>query len=217
MARRNWGRTNSVNLFHGRPHSDGTLDVVTANETSSFSVRLARCGGAFTGAETYPLILNDPPLQLPEPKVAVGDVCPGQPGHLAAIVGLAPGRVYVTCGDGSGSFDGIVEPHGQTAPGGLSWDYLWQFAQVGGTQYVRGLALAAGGRDVYALVDKGPQWLAVLTVDPESGNQNEDRALRHKLHYPALLTDIGLDPAPTAEAPEGRVLYAGEAGLGVLK
>ena len=195
---------------------DGILDVVTANETSSFSVRLARCGGAFTGAETYPLILNDPPLQLPEPKVAVGDVCPGQPGHLAAIVGLAPGRVYVTCGDGSGSFDGIVEPHGQQV-GALEWDYFWGFNQVGNAQELGDVVVSPEGRESYVLIRKGAQWIGVLVADDAGIDQNEDRALRFKLGHPGVFNAAGFDPVPTFDSPGGRILYVGAAGLGVLK
>ena len=108
-----------------------------------------------------------------------------------------------------------VNPRRETAPGGLPWDYVWAFVQIGGTQGSSGLVAPLARREAYALVRSGGHEIGVLVVDGKGAGQNEDRALRYDLGN--VFVDLAFDPVPTAETSAGRMLFVGELGLGVLK
>ncbi len=98
---------------------DGDTDIVVANRNGRFSVLLSTCSG-FEDLASYSVIEG---IETPGMPLAVGNVCPGHPDVPSVAVGVYD-RVFLTCGDGSGQFEDIEEPHGETLPNSPV-DYRW--------------------------------------------------------------------------------------------
>lgn len=101
----------------GDVDGDGDHDVAVSNDDGGFSVALNQCNG-FAAPVSYEIY----PTATPQIPIAMGKLCPGHPNDVAVAVGILD-IVYLTCGDGSGSFANVVEPHGEqvVAP----YDYFW--------------------------------------------------------------------------------------------
>jgi len=85
----------------------GDLDVSVSNDDGSFTIAINECQGTFADPVSYEIY----PTTTPGMPIAMGKLCPGHPNDVAVAVGIFD-IVYLTCGDGSGSFNGVVEPHG---------------------------------------------------------------------------------------------------------
>jgi FG-GAP-like repeat len=97
-------------LALGDVDGDDELDIAVANDDGSFSIVLNGCGNFY-------------PTMTPAMPIAMGKLCPGHPDAMAVAVGIFD-IVFLTCGDGTGSFSDVIEPHGVevASPHDYQWD-----------------------------------------------------------------------------------------------
>jgi MYXO-CTERM domain-containing protein len=102
----------------GDVDGDGDPDVAVSNDNGSFTIAINDCGGAFAAPVSYEIY----PTTTTQMPIALGKLCPGHPNDLAVAVGIFD-IVYLTCGNGTGSFANVVEPHGVQVA--APYDYFW--------------------------------------------------------------------------------------------
>jgi hypothetical protein len=102
----------------------------------------------------------------------MGKLCPGHPNDVAVAVGIFD-LVYLTCGDGSGSFANVVEPHGVQVA--APYDYQWDpTTGLESSSLIRDLFVWGLGPTLYALRIENSSsseivWLPPLENNLESG------------------------------------------------
>ena len=102
-------------------------DVLVSGDNGKFAY-LRSTGVSFAAPAVHKAF--PPAYPTPGMLIAAGRVCPGHPNDIAVVTG-ALDEVKVACGDGSGDFASVVEPHGDTIIGEPT-DYWWDlsFGQV---------------------------------------------------------------------------------------
>jgi hypothetical protein len=208
---------------------NGSPDIVAATDEGDLRVVLNGTGqscGVFGVEETYPLA--GAPFSPNGFNVAVGEVCPGHAGD-AAIVAAWGGDVKALCGDGSGSFDNVLEPHGEEEFG---FDYVWSLADS--NDKIRDVAVFPGHAEVFALAnaeDAGenifmlvPGTCGLRADNPTAGeNPFLSRARIRPLSQPfdpgppGGYSRLVLQPETTSSATWRRALVAGNQGFYVLQ
>ena len=201
----------------GDANNDANTDVLVSNDNGNFSVLLNECGGVFEAAESYALI----DTATPGMPIAVGNLCPGHPSDLAVAVGIFD-NVYVICGDGSGSFSGVLEPHGEQFFGLV--DYSWDPSSGNPPdQRITSLLVwqtdGSGTSALYTLRQSGPLSTSEVVWLPPDTSQNpsgEGRVLS-QLQGGALFSEFDVHSVATEATIWNRIVFVGPPGLGATK
>jgi hypothetical protein len=227
----------SEQLFDGVPvmeiaiadlDSNGSPDIIAGTEDWDVRVALNGSGndcGAFANPVLYPFGTGmAAPTAL---DVAAGHVCPGHAGDLAIVVGHHD-QVKVWCGDGSGTFDDVDEPHGEDDEHGF--DYKWRLsdgtlptirdiAVFPGHAEIFTLAVTEAGRNVYMLAPGA----CGLWSDTHDGDQGSAQERIRPLTQPLTAGQAGtidrliLQPRTNSDTTWRRALVDGLWGLQVYQ
>ena len=146
----------------------------------------------------------------------MGKLCPGHPNDMAVAVGIYD-LVYLTCGDGSGSFANVVEPHGEqfVAPYDYNWDPSFGNET---THLVTDLFVWEAGPTLYALrlastYVSEAVWLQPAGNDLESGPGRTISTLRGGDRF----AEMRAHPLQHDDSSWSRIVFTGSPGIGVAK
>ena len=191
--------------------SNGIDDLVISTDDGRVGVYVGGCRGGFTAKGPYSLF---PGQNTTDMAIAAGLICPGHPNDIAIAVGYFD-RVRLMCGDGSGEFGGVFEPHGQQPVGPA--DYAWSVLPGDPlNNRIQDLAFWSPTRELFALYNPTAQKSALNLLDPDSCKADSRSALVAELESGAPFDRLdvhteGAGPSTTWD----RFSVVGSPGLGV--
>jgi len=197
----------------GDVDGDADLDVAVSNDNGSFSISINECTGSFAAPVSYEIY----PTSTPHMPIAMGKLCPGHPNDVAVAVGIFD-IVYLTCGDGTGNFTDIVEPHGihVVAP----YDYAWDRSTGEVTENrITDLNVWPSVPTLYTLRTQtsNTSEIAWLPPNPAQMFTYGDKRLVVQLEGGAPFSEFVIHATNNSGDSWNRIGFVGSAGLGATK
>ncbi len=197
-------------------NDDGKDDIILSGNDGKVGVFLGTCSG-FTAMGPYAMILGS--NNTTGMAVAAGKLCPGHPDDIAIAAGYFD-LVHVACGDGSGDFDNILEPHGEEPVVGSPTDYQWKMTFGSpSANYIADLQIWSPERELYLLYNVPGIASEIRLLHPSDCGATVGR--------PAVVAELGSEAAFSALRvhSEGvgsgtewdRASVVGAPGLGVAR
>lgn len=199
-------------LALGDVDGDDEPDIAVSNDDGSFSIVLNGCGN-FSPAESYEIY----PTTTPDMPIALGRLCPGHPDAMAVAVGIFD-TVFLTCGDGTGGFSDVVEPHGVQVAS--PHDYAWDPSPGDVTESrITDLFIWEAGSTLYSLRAQSANTSEIVWLPPNPTQLTDFSGGRvvADLRGGVLYSESIAHPSTQGQMSWNRVAFIGSAGAGVTK
>lgn len=180
-----------------------------SNDDGGFTIVLNGCNGSFGAPTSYEVY----PTPTPNMPIAMGKLCPGHPNDMAVAVGIFD-IVYLTCGDGTGSFADVVEPHGEQVA--APYDYRWD-ASPGDLTVPRITDLFVWETDptLYTLRVRNVNSSEIAWLPPSPmGLDSSTGRVTTLLRGGAPFSELAVHALQPGEVSWSRMTFTGLAGLG---